>query len=80
MLVQGLGVEEAALAVAAPEGGRRAARVLGVAAASTSTVVSLGRLGGAAGAHPVPEITAGRGCPWAGRCRNGLPRATAATS
>ena len=51
MPVQGLGVEETALAVAAPERRGRAARVLGVAAASTSTVVLLGCLGGAAGAH-----------------------------
>ena len=51
MPVQGLGVEETALAVAASErrGGRT--RVLGVSTASTSTVVPLGRLGGAAGAH-----------------------------
>ena len=51
MPVQGLGVQQAALAVAAPErrGGR--ARVLGVATASTSTVVPLGRLRRAAGAH-----------------------------
>ena len=81
MPVQGLGVEETALAVAAAE--RRCGRtgVLGVAAASTSTVVPLGRLRRAAGAH-LPEITAdaGRGCPWAARrCRDGLPRAAAAT-
>ena len=81
MPVQGLGVEETALAVAAAEGGRGRPGVLGVAAASTSTVVPLGRLRRAAGAH-FPEITAdvGRGCPWAGReCRDGLPRAAAAT-
>ena len=51
MPVQGLGVEETAFPIAAAEGGRRAARVLGVAAASTSTVVPLGRLRRAAGAH-----------------------------
>ena len=51
MPVQRLGVEETAFPVAAPERRRRRARVLGVAAASTSTVGSLGRLGRAAGAH-----------------------------
>ena len=65
MPVQSLGVEETAFPIAAPE--RRCGRtgVLGVAAASTSTVVPLGRRRRAAGAHPVPEITAdaGRGCP-----------------
>ena len=79
MPVQGLGVEETALAVAAPE--RRCGRtgVLGVSTASTSAIVPLGRLGGAAGAHlaPFPRSRsgasrvgagdaawrAGRGCP-----------------
>ena len=51
MPVQRLGVEETAFAVATAEGGRRAPSILGVAAASTSTVVSLGRLRRAAGAH-----------------------------
>ena len=51
MLVQRLGVEETALAVASAEGGRGAPSILGVAAASTSTVVPLGRLRRAAGAH-----------------------------
>ena len=90
MPVQGLGVEETALAVAAPERRGRAARVLGVATASTSTVVPLGRLRRAAGAHLVPfpgsRSGASRALPalalemqrW--RCRRGCPSPWAAAA
>ena len=84
MPVQGLGVEETALPIAAAK--RRGGRpgVLGVSTASTSTVVPLGRLRRAAGAHLARRSQRGRGCPVLPRlprraaprgCRNGLPRA-----
>ena len=79
MFIYGLRVQQTTFPVAAAERRGRAPRVLGVAAASTSTVVFLCGLCGAAGAHPADA--AGRGCPGAPRgCRDGCTAAGATGS